>query len=84
MEVHDIRNEVKIFLLNSFRLKDISDSDNLFDTGAMHSLFFIQLLVFIEKKYQIDLDVGEFDPKQLTSIDSIAQFIKSKLTTCDL
>ncbi|HAU1297464.1 TPA: acyl carrier protein, partial [Legionella pneumophila] len=52
---------------------------NIFDTGAMHSLFFIQLLVFIEKKYKIDLEVGEFDPNQLTTIDAIALFISSKL-----
>ncbi|HFR5667775.1 TPA: phosphopantetheine-binding protein [Legionella pneumophila] len=54
-------------------------SDNIFDTGAMHSLFFIQLLVFIEKKYKIDLEVGEFDLNQLTTIDAIAHFISSKL-----
>ncbi|HAU0089678.1 TPA: acyl carrier protein, partial [Legionella pneumophila] len=39
----------------------------------------IQLLVFIEKKYKIDLEVGEFNPNQLTSIDDIAYFISSKL-----
>ncbi|HAT8145873.1 TPA: acyl carrier protein, partial [Legionella pneumophila] len=63
----------------SFRIKDIGYSDNIFDTGAMHSLFFIQLLVFIEKKYKIDLEVGEFDLNQLTTIDAIAHFISSKL-----
>ncbi|HAT8636391.1 TPA: acyl carrier protein [Legionella pneumophila] len=79
MEVDHIKNEVKLFLLNSFRIKDIGYSDNIFETGAMHSLFFIQLLVFIEKKYKIDLEVGEFDLNQLTSIDAIAHFISSKL-----
>jgi D-alanine--poly(phosphoribitol) ligase subunit 2 len=79
MEIKQIKNEVKLFLLHSFRVKDIGDSENIFDTGAMHSLFFIQLLVFIEKKYKIDLDVGEFEPSQLTSIDAIAHFIASKL-----
>lgn len=79
MEVDHIKNEVKLFLLNSFRIKDIGYSDNIFDTGAMHSLFFVQLLVFIEKKYKIDLEVGEFDLNQLTTIDAIAHFISSKL-----
>ncbi|HHF7367962.1 TPA: acyl carrier protein [Legionella bozemanae] len=79
MEIQHIKKEVKQFLLNSFRIKDIGYSDNIFDTGAMHSLFFIQLLVFIEKKYKIDLEVGEFEPNQLTSIDAIAGFISSKL-----
>ncbi|HAU0860704.1 TPA: acyl carrier protein, partial [Legionella pneumophila] len=37
MEVERIKNEVKLFLLNSFRIKDIGYSDNIFDTGAMHS-----------------------------------------------
>lgn len=79
MKINHIKKEVKLFLLNSFRIKDIAYADNLFDTGAMHSLFFIQLLVFIEKKYKIDLEVGEFEPKQLTSIDAIADFIANKL-----
>lgn len=77
--MESIKKEVKLFLLNSFRIKDIGYSDNIFDTGAMHSLFFIQLLVFIEKKFKIDLNVGEFDPNQLTNIDAIAHFISSKL-----
>lgn len=79
MNIQHIKGEVKQFLVNSFRIKDIGYSDNLLDTGAMHSLFFIQLLVFIEKKYKIDLDVGEFNPAQLTSIDAIAHFISNKL-----
>lgn len=79
MDVDHIKNEVKLFLLNSFRIKDINYSDIIFDTGAMHSLFFIQLLVFIEKKYKIDLEVGEFNLNQLTTIDAIAHFIASKL-----
>lgn len=79
MDILDIKKEVKVFLLHSFRVKDIGYADNIFDTGAMHSLFFIQLLVFIEKKFKIDLDVGEFDTKQLTSIDSIAELIFRKL-----
>lgn len=80
MDIIHIKKEVKLFLLHSFRIKDISYSDNIFDTGAMHSLFFIQLLVFIEKKFKIDLVVGEFEPNQLKSIDTIANFIFSKLS----
>ncbi|KTD53731.1 D-alanine--poly(phosphoribitol) ligase subunit 2 [Legionella santicrucis] len=79
MDIEHIKKEIKLFLLNSFRIKDIGYSDNIFETGATHSLFFIQLLVFIEKKFKIDLEVGEFEPNQLTSIDAIADFISRKL-----
>lgn len=79
MDINHIKKALKIFLLHSFRVKDIAYSDNLFETGAMHSLFFIQLLVFIEKKYKIDIEVGEFDTNKLTNIDEISQFIFSKL-----
>ncbi|KTD76566.1 phosphopantetheine-binding protein [Legionella waltersii] len=79
MDIEHVKNEIKLFLLNSFRIKEIGFSDNIFDTGAMHSLFYIQLLVFIEKKFKIDLNVGDFNPNELTSIDTIASFIYSKL-----
>lgn len=79
MDAEHIKEELKLFLLNSFKIKDIGYSDNIYETGAFHSLFFIQLLVFIEKKFKINLNVGEFDPNQLTSIDDIAHFIFGKL-----
>lgn len=79
MNVEHIKDELKLFLLNSFKIKDIGDSDNIYETSAFNSLFFIQLLVFIEKKFKLNLNVGEFDPNQLTSIDAIAHFIFSKL-----
>ncbi len=79
MDIQQIKEDIKLFLANSFKIKNINYSDDIFETGAINSLFFIQLLVLIEKKYKIDLDVGEFDPKQLTSIDAIAQFIFNKL-----
>lgn len=79
MDLEPIKKDLKLFLLHSFRVKDIGYSDNIFDTGAMHSLFFIQLLVYIEKKFKIDVDIGEFDPNRLISIDEIAHFIFNKL-----
>lgn len=79
MEIEHIKSEIQVFLLNSFRIKELGFSDNIFDTGAMHSLFYIQLLVFIEKKFKIDLEVGDFNPNELVSVDTIAAFIYSKL-----
>ena len=84
MNSQQIKQELKMFLLNSFRVKKLSYSDNIFETGAMHSLFFIQLLIFIEKKFKIDLEVGDFDPKRLTTIDAIAEFILTKLKVAAL
>lgn len=78
MEIELIKQELKTFLLHSFRVQEIADSDNIFDSGAIHSLFFIQLLVFIEKKFKLELFVGEFDVTQLTTINAIANFIFNK------
>lgn len=74
-----IKHELKKFLSDSFKVKEINNEDNIFNTGIVHSLFFIQLLIFIEKKFKIELMEDEFDISNLTNINAIANVIANKM-----
>lgn len=78
MDIDKIKQELREFLTRSFRIHEIKNTDNIFDTGIVHSLFFIQLLIFIEKNFNVELHDGEFDIANLTTIDSIAGLIANK------
>jgi D-alanine--poly(phosphoribitol) ligase subunit 2 len=80
MDIAHAKHELKEFLSRSFKIHSIKDTDDIFDTGIVHSLFFIQLLVFIEKKFKIELVEGEFNISKLRSIDEIANLISSKVS----
>lgn len=73
-----IKQEIRQFLQNSFKIKAIKDSENIFESGLVHSLFFIQLLVFIEKTFSVSLDASEFDITALNTVDAIATLVTMK------
>lgn len=79
MEINQIKQELKQFLTRSFRMKEINDRDNIFASGIVHSLFFIQLLVFLEKNFSIELQDDEFDIHKLTTVDEISELIFHKI-----
>ncbi len=80
MLLDSIKQELKQFLFKSFKINSIKDDQDIFDTGVVHSLFFIQLLIFIEKKFKIELNSEEFNITGLRSIDAISHLIESKLS----
>ena len=78
-ELGKIKLDLKKFLSGSLRISEIDDSDNIFENGVVHSLFFIQLLIFVEKKYKIFLGEGEFDIKRLNTVEAISNMIFQKI-----
>jgi D-alanine--poly(phosphoribitol) ligase subunit 2 len=78
MDTTKVKTTLKEFLLGSFRIQNINDTDNIFDTGIVHSLFFIQLLVYIEKKFKVEFLLDEIDIDELSTINQIADLIVSK------
>jgi len=74
-----IKEEIKGFILRAYKLHDLEDTNNLFETGYIHSLFFIQLLIYIEKNFNIELEHGEFNIHGLNTIQKISELVHSKL-----
>lgn len=80
MELIEIKNKVKNYLQSSFRLGTINDSSNIFESGIVNSLFYIQLIVFIEKTFDVQLEEGEFDIHKLQSVNAISELLYNKLS----
>lgn len=77
--ISNIKQELRQFLFKSFKIQSIEDTQDIFETGLVHSLFFIQLLVFIERTFNIILESGEFDIKALKTINAISALVANKL-----
>lgn len=70
----ETKDIIRNYLLRSSRETYIKDEDNLMDMGLIHSLFMIQLIIFIEKKFEIDLSEMD-DIEDFSSINRIFQLI---------
>ena len=79
MERSSIKDKIKTHLEQAFHLNHINDDTNIFESGIVNSLFHIQLLVFIEKTFDITLEEHEIDIQTLNNINTITDLIYSKL-----
>ncbi len=64
----------------------ISDTDidpdlNLFESGMVNSLFAMQLLLFVEKEFGIEITNEDLDYNNFRSLNAITAFIMGKENT---
>jgi acyl carrier protein len=86
-------NELREFMATNFLFSDdfsLGDADSFLDAGILDSTGVLQIILFLEERYQIALDDDEIVPENLDSIQRVKRFVDRKLTaaqatelTCD-
>jgi len=77
-----IENEIRKFIVENFILdgeNNLSNEDSLLEKGVIDSTGVLELVAFIEEKYQFKIKDEELIPENLDSIKNISQFIQNKL-----
>ncbi|KEI98775.1 D-alanyl carrier protein [Clostridium botulinum A2B3 87] len=72
-------DRIKKFVSKYHRVGELGDDDNIFENGAVNSLFAMQLIVFLENEFNIKVENDDLDIKNFSTINSIVNFINSKL-----
>lgn len=81
MNQAEIKTAVMAFLTRSLRNKDLKDDDNIFELGLVHSLFMIQLIMFIEKNFQLELEDEDLEMEQIQTVNDIVGLIERNRRT---
>lgn len=74
-----IKVELRSFITKFFGKPKLRDDENLSELGFVSSLFAMQLVIFVEKKFGVRIENEELDFKNFRSIDAIAKLVDSKL-----
>jgi D-alanine--poly(phosphoribitol) ligase subunit 2 len=76
-----MKEQVRKFIAENFSLsgRDIGDDESLFESGIVDSLGFIQLLTFIEKTFNVSLDMSEITLEKFSTVNEIVETVKSKM-----
>lgn len=79
-----MRDKIRGFIIDNFMSGrgKLQDNDLLFESGIIDSLGFIKLLVFIEKEFDIFVDMGEITIDNFSTINSIVDTLKKKCSHC--
>ena len=62
----------------TFRVKAPGPDSDLLDEGILDSFQFVELLVQIEKRFALRIDIGDVDLDELRTLDRLARMVLRK------
>ncbi|PWW07325.1 phosphopantetheine binding protein [Paenibacillus cellulosilyticus] len=73
-------NKVKIrkFLSRFFKKHELGDDEDIFALGFVNSLFAMQLIMFLEKEFELAVDPQDMDFANFKTINLLASFVEKK------
>ncbi len=78
MNKEKITTTVREFLCQFISETNISDDQDLFQSGLVNSLFAMQLVIFLEKEYGFQVANEDLDIKNFRSLSAISGFVIKK------
>jgi acyl carrier protein len=80
-----IEQELREFVINNFLFgqggNGLSNDDSFLEKGIIDSTGVLELVAFLEEKFQITLQDEELVPANLDSINYLVGFLQRKLST---
>ncbi len=78
MTADEIKKEIRAFLAKYIRDPNINEDQDLFASGLLASLFAMQMVLFIEKKFFIKVENEDLDKKNFATINALAGYVSRK------
>lgn len=80
--MRSIEQELRSFIVENYllaRQDNLSNDDSFLEKGIFDSTGILELVSFVENKYNLELEPDELIPENLDSIASLARFLQRKL-----
>ena len=74
----EIKAEIKQFLAQFFQNYDLQDDEDIFALGFVNSLFAMQLVLFVEKSFDISIENEDLDLDNFRTINALTRLIQRK------
>jgi acyl carrier protein len=74
-DVTSLREGVARFFSGTLNLDVPSADADLFETGILDSLAFVELLLHLEKEFGVTVEAGDLEVENFRSIAHIAEFV---------
>lgn len=78
MENQQTRQILREFISRFVRARTFTDADDIVATRAVNSLFMMQLVLFIEKQFDLKIENEDLELRNFSSIDAMVGFIERK------
>ena len=81
MQQEQLRTEVRQFIESNFifyKKKTLGDDESLIDSGVIDSTGVLELIAFLEQKFQVKFEDSELVAENFDSVNKIIKFIAKK------
>lgn len=75
----EVRTKIKGYLSRSLTKRELDGDENIFDLGLVHSMSAIQLILFIEKEFGVELEDEEMDFAKISTLNEITSLVMQKM-----
>ena len=75
---NDVKSTIRKFIQKVTRKQEILDDEDIFQGGIVNSLLTVQLIMFIEKNFQITIDNSDINLENFRTLNRIEEYIQSK------
>lgn len=72
-------SQIRDYLERVTRHPDLRDDQRIFEDGIVNSIFALELVLFIEEKFDITVENDDLDLANFASIGAIASFVGRKI-----
>ncbi len=73
-----LKSQIRNYLERVTRHPDLRDDQNIFENGIVNSIFAVELVIFVEKQFNITIENNDLELANFASIDAIATFVARK------
>ena len=79
MKNSTISNDIKDFLGDHINIEELDLDEDIFQSGYVNSLFAMQLVMFVEKKFGIKVENEDLEITNFNSVGNLSTFVIKKL-----
>jgi methoxymalonate biosynthesis acyl carrier protein len=76
--VQEIKAAIREFLARFFKNQKLNDDDDIFAMGFVNSLLALQLVNFLQKRFQITIDDEDLDLDNFRTLNRMASLVERK------
>ena len=78
MQMDDTKEKIRQFFSQFFRARDLQDGDDIFALGFVNSLFAMQLVMWVEREFNVKVEDDDLELSNFNSVNAVAAFVARK------
>lgn len=78
MEKSNVKNVIRNFLCKITRNNNLDDAQDIFGGGLINSLYSIQLILFLEKEFNISIQSPDLNIENFRTVNALTEFVLEK------